>query len=115
MDIKTHKLFNLIENLKRTPNRFRSIDIFDIEKVTPKYEYLLDFKNDHPKYYRFITKHKLSYLIKDLKKRKPQFSLSEIESVIENCGSLKEFRENYIKMYKFIVYYKLNYLLLPLK
>lgn len=113
--IKTHKLFNLIEDLKRTPHRKKEIDICDIEKVLPKYEYLLDFKKEHLKYYKFIIKYKLSYLIEDLKRRKPQFSLPEIESVIKNCGSLKEFRISHLKMYKFIIKRKLNYLLLPLK
>jgi hypothetical protein len=113
--IKCYNLYNLIEHLKRSPKRQKESNIADIENEIKKFEYLIDFKNSNQKYFRFIEKHKLLYLTKDLKRKKPHFFISDIENEIKKYGSLKDFREKSLSCYKFIIRNKLNYLLDKLK
>jgi hypothetical protein len=53
--------------------------------------------------------------MKNLKRKKPHFFISDIENEIKKYGSLKEFREKSHSCYKFIIRNKLNYLLDKLK
>ena len=105
--VKNNKLYDYIKDLKRTSNRKPKISIPELISEIEKYEFLIDFKNNSLKYYSFVLKHNLSYLIKNLKRNKSLYTISEIKQEIDKYEYLKDFREQSNSYYRYIQYHKL--------
>ena len=68
--VKKHKLYHLIKDLKKTKNKKPYFSILEVKQEIEKYEFLYEFKKESLKCYRFVKRHKLYYLMNNLKRLK---------------------------------------------
>ena len=98
--LKNKRLDKYTSHLKRNRKKWTEEDM--ITEIN-NYEYLLDFIKQSHGCYLFIKRHKLEYLMINLKRKNREFLNDEIvKKEINKCIYLSDFRINYPRHYSYI-------------
>lgn len=103
--VRRKQLRDFTKHMSTSRTRY---DEVNIEEVISKYNNITDFLKNESKLYQHIKKHKLDYLIKDLKRPTIAWTKESVLEEINKYEYLKDFKENTGGCYAAAIRFGLN-------